>query len=504
MLFNSLPFILLFLPIVVVLHFTLARLSVDAAVYGTTVASLVFYAWWNPSFVVLPMLSILVNFWLARRVSEMEQGQARWLYIAGIAGNVLVLGYFKYADFLVSIFTGEKALPPNVPLALSFTTFVQIAFLSDAYRRRVKLRFSRYALFVAFFPHLIAGPIVRWTTFGRQLDDPERYRVNWDNIALGLTVFVFGLVKKVLIADPISSFVTAAFNSAAAGEAFTAFGAWAAAAGFVAQIYFDFSGYSDMAVGLGLLFNYRLPLNFAAPLRSTNLADFWRRWHITLSRFLRDFVYVPLGFGRPGPVRRSLNLLVTMLIGGIWHGAGWTFVVWGAIHGVLLLLTLIWQKLIGPARPNKVRQFFGWLFTFGAFVFAAVFFRATDIGAAWHLVEAMAGAGDHVAAMGHAPFDDWMIHHGYLSDTFANEWIGATWSMAGTMAVVAALAVALLVPDTMEIVGYKEGEAQSDWRRPVGFLAWRPTMAWLRPVAAMAVAVLINLGQVSEFLYYQF
>ena len=504
MLFNSLEFIFLFLPAAVLLHFTLARWSIDAAIIGTAAASLIFYAWWNPPFVVLPIISILANFQLARWMAAAQKSTARSLLIAGYAGNLLVLGYFKYADFLLSIYDGHKAVAPNVPLALSFTTFVQIVFLTDAYRRRVPLRFSRYVLFVAFFPHLIAGPIVRWSNLGRQLDDTARYRVDWDNIALGLTIFVFGLAKKVLLADTLSQHVTMAFDAASAARPFTAFGAWGTAFAFMCQMYFDFSGYSDMAVGLGLLFNYRLPINFAAPLRSTNILDFWRRWHMTLSRFLRDFVYVPLGTGRPGGFRRSVNLMITMLLAGLWHGAGWTFIVWGGYNGLLLLLTVFWQKLAGPGRGSRLSRFLGCAFTLTAVAFGGIFFRASDMAEAWHLISAMAGFGDATGLQGHAKLDDWMIHHDYLSETFADMWIGTTWSMKSTLVTAAALAIVLLVPDTMEVTGYKEGDAPTQWRRDVGFLAWRPSPAWLRVVAAMFLVVYLNIGRANEFLYYQF
>jgi alginate O-acetyltransferase complex protein AlgI len=505
MLFNSLEFIFLFLPIVVLLHFALARISIDAAVIGTATASLVFYAWWNPPFVLLPMGSIVANFTLARWMAGCAPAASRRLLIAGIVGNVLVLCYYKYADFLISIYDGHRAMPPNVPLALSFTTFVQIAFLAEVHRRRLTVKFSRYALFVAFFPHLIAGPIVRWSNLGRQLDDPARYRVDWDNIALGLTIFVFGLVKKVLISDPLARPVAAAFDAASAAQPFTAFGAWGAAVAFMCQIYFDFSGYSDMAVGLGLLFNYRLPINFAAPLRATNLFDFWRRWHITLMRFLRDFVYAPLGSGRPGPLRRSVALMTTMVLAGLWHGAGWTFIAFGAYHGALLLLTMFWQYLRGPVRSNRVGRFFGWAFTITAVAISGTFFRAADMAGAWHLLQAMAGFGDATALAGHSRLDDWMIVHGYIPEAWATVLFGATWSMAGTALAAAALGVALFVPDTMEIVGYKEGDAQSSWRRPLPeWLAWRPSPVWLRMVTALFIVVFINLGRVAEFLYYQF
>jgi alginate O-acetyltransferase complex protein AlgI len=327
MLFNTPEFIYLFMPAAVALHFLVARKSVDAAVLVTTVVSLLFYAWWNPPFVVLPAASILMNFWLARRMVDAGEGGAKGLMIAGITANVLVLCYFKYTDFLISVVDGHKAVPPNVPLALSFTTFVQIAFLVYVYQRRIKPAFSQYALFVAFFPHLIAGPIVRWGSFGRQIGEAARYRVDWNNVALGLTVFTLGLAKKVLIADSLSPHVALVFDAAVRGEPVTAAAAWSACAAFIIQIFFDFSGYSEMAVGLGLLFNFRLPINFAAPLRAANMFDLWRRWHITLSRLARDLIYVPLSRGDAGTIRRSLNLFLTMVVIGVWHGAGCPFVV---------------------------------------------------------------------------------------------------------------------------------------------------------------------------------
>ena len=271
--------------------------------------------------------------------------------------NLAVLGWFKYGDFLLSIVEGRRPNAPEVPLALSFTTFVQIAFLVDVWRRRGSVNFPAYAMFVAFFPHLIAGPIVRWDELGPQLRDRARYRPDWNNIALGLTIFCLGLAKKVLIADSLSPHVGPVFDAAARGEALTAAAAWGAAYAYTAQLYFDFSGYSDMAVGLGLLFNLRLPINFAAPLRATSIIDLWRRWHISLSRFLRDFVYVPLGGAAGGPARRTTNLFLTMVIGGLWHGANWTFVLWGAFHGILLAINHAWRQWRGRRALDAGRAF---------------------------------------------------------------------------------------------------------------------------------------------------
>src|SRR5262245_23842511 len=505
MLFNSPEFISLFLPAAVALHFMLARWNVEAAIVGTTVVSLGFYAWWNPPFVLLPVLSILANFWLARGMSTASEAVARRLLIVGIVGNLLVLCHYKYADFLLSIVDGHKATAPRVPLALSFTTFVQVAFLVYVHQRRITVNFARYALFVSFFPHLIAGPVVRWGSLGRQIDDVSRYRVDWGNVALGLTIFTFGLAKKVLIADPLSPHVAGVFDAAARGEAVTALAAWLGAFAFSAQIYFDFSGYSDMAVGLGLLFNYRLPINFAAPLRATNMFDLWRRWHITVCRLARDLIYVPLSRANPGPVGRTVALAVTMMVLGIWHGAGWTFVVWGAYNVVLLLINQSWQTLRPHGTPGVIGNFLAWLLTFTAFSAGAVFFRAADIETSMHLIRAMIGFGEPVVAQ-HLTLDlDYrLISDGYVSEAFILQWFGTAWSIRATLWTAAALAVALFVPDTMEITGYREGDAQSNWRRPVGPFAWTPSARSLAIVVILVAITFGQLGRVSEFLYYQF
>jgi alginate O-acetyltransferase complex protein AlgI len=505
MLFSTFEFIYLFLPIAVTLHFALARYSIEAAIIGTTITSLVFYAWWNPAFVFLPILSILGNFFLASYLSKLDKQAARLLVIIGIVANLAVLCHYKYADFLLSIFTGQTAKPPRVPLALSFTTFVQIAFLVYVYQRRIKLDFRRYALFITFFPHLIAGPVVRWGSLGHQIQDTSRYRLNWENVALGLTIFAFGLAKKVLIADHLSPHVSPVFEAAARGEPVMAAAAWGGILAFVAQIYFDFSGYSDMAIGLGLLFNFRLPINFAAPLRATNMFDLWRRWHVTVCRLARDLIYVPIARAHPSPLGRNFALAVTMMVLGIWHGAGWTFVVWGAYNVTLLFINQLWWSIRPPRGQSAGGRLAAWAMTFTAFALGGVFFRSPDITTSWHMLTAMAG-------LGHAPvpetldfgLDEWGVKHGYLSGDFIRTWFAGTWTMVGTIYTALALAIALLAPDTLEIVNYREGDAQSDWRRPIGPFAWRPSLAALAVVLGVFLASFLQLNRVSEFLYYQF
>ena len=505
MLFNSPEFIFIFLPLAVALHFLMARRSVAAACLTTTATSLVFYLWWKPPFVVLPVLSIVSNFALASWMLQADARNARRLMIAGVGANLLVLIYFKYADFLLSIATGAAPEMPKVPLALSFTTFVQIAFLVDVWRRREAGAFGPYAMFVAFFPHLIAGPIVRWTELGPQIADPARYRVDWSNVSLGLTIFLFGLAKKVLIADQLGEFVAPVFDAAARGEAVTAAAAWGGALAYSAQLYFDFSGYSEMAIGLGLLFNLRLPVNFAAPFRATSIIDFWRRWHVSLSRFLRDFVYLPLGGSRRGPSRTAVNLVATMTIGGLWHGAGWTFIAWGAWNGVLLAINHRWRQWRGPARPAPVTAFACWLATFVAFVIGMVFFRAADMPSALLLLKNMAGIGTAPpAASLTLPWDTWTLQRGYVPEQFVRHAFGVTWTVVGSLFTLGALAIALLLPETIEWTNYREGEPHSDWRRPLGPYEWRPSAAWLALTIALFAGVFYQINRVSEFLYYQF
>jgi alginate O-acetyltransferase complex protein AlgI len=505
MLFHTSEFIFLFLPAAVALHFIFARVSLTAAMIATTITSLAFYAWWKPPFVLLPMLSILGNFWLAGHISAAEDARAKRLMIIGIVANLAVLVWYKYADLVLSVFEGRKPGVPDVPLALSFTTFVQIAFLVDIWRRRRQVQLAPYAMFVAFFPHLIAGPIVRWNELGPQVTDKLRYRPDWNNIALGLTILILGLAKKVLIADRLAPHVVPVFEAAANGTPLTAFAAWGAAFGFSAQIYFDFSGYSDIAVGLGLLFNLRLPINFAAPFRATNIVDLWRRWHASLARFMRDFVFMPLGGRERNPVKRLLYLVFTLTLGGLWHGANWTFIVWGALNGVLIAINHAWRMVRGKREPRRLARLAGWFATFMAFVITSVFFRAADIGAAAHMIKAMAGFGNApYAETIHVPWDLWGIRVGYISEEFVRTWLGGYWSVIGTLLTAGALAVAFFVPDTMELVDYREGDPYHEWRRRVGVLAWRPSVAWALVLALLFGAVFANLLQFTEFLYYQF
>jgi alginate O-acetyltransferase complex protein AlgI len=388
MLYNSFPFLLGFLPACLLLYFAAARFGRGIANGVLAAMSVVFYAWWDWHNVPILLASILFNYGMGV-VLRGPAGSKRLLAM-GVGANLGLLGFFKYANFALwnwAALTGHAfaPLPIVLPLGISFFTFTQIAFLVDAWRGEAgELNFTRYALFVTFFPHLIAGPIVHHRELMPQFASDAARHWNARNVSLGIAFFALGLFKKEAIADTIAPWANEVFNAHGAVDLGLA---WRGALAYTMQLYFDFSGYSDMAIGLGLLFNVRLPDNFDAPYRAASLADFWRRWHITLSRFLRDYLYIPLGGNRRGEPRRLFNLFVTMLLGGLWHGAGWTFVVWGGYHGLLLAANRLWILGRLPALWRGISR----PLTFVAVVVGWVFFRADSIGRAGALLKSMCG-----------------------------------------------------------------------------------------------------------------
>ena len=369
MLFNSIPFIFIFLPVVAIGFYVLGavRHPLAAAVYYVAtavynciksillvlesfwlcIASLCFYAYWDATYLWLLLTSIVLNYtagyWIARSAKKSER-LAYMFLCAAVSTNILVLAYYKYFTFIETSLNGlfgwELAIQKIIlPLGISFFTFTQIAYLVDAYRGKVKeYNFVHYLLFVTYFPHLIAGPILHHAQMIPQFRREEASKVKWENFVIGISFFVIGLFKKVFIADTCAGFATPVFDAAKVGTAIPFVDAWLGAYAYTLQLYFDFSGYCDMAIGISYFFNIRLPYNFNSPYKAVNIIDFWRRWHITLSTFLRDYLYIPLGGNRSGKWRRYLNLFITMLLGGLWHGAGWTFILWGALHGVYLII----------------------------------------------------------------------------------------------------------------------------------------------------------------------
>lgn len=400
MLFNSYSFIFLFLPITFLGMFFLSRYSHKIVALWLALASLVFYAVWDARFVLLLLASISFNYSVGylialRRCKELSN---KHILVAAIVINLALLAYFKYTNFFISSindFFGVHiaVLDIILPLGISFFTFTQIAFLVDVYRGIAKeVNFVHYLLFVTYFPHLIAGPVLHHKQMMPQFANISTYKINSTNVTVGLTIFILGLAKKVLLADSFAEFPNPIFASVTAENSPMLFEAWIGALSYTLQLYFDFSGYSDMAIGISLMFNVRLPMNFNSPYKSRNIIDFWRRWHITLSHFLRDYLYIPLGGSRDGKFRRYINLLATMLLGGLWHGAGWTFVIWGGLHGLYLVINHFWRALklrLGITRSTVVSRFFSGALTFFAVVIAWVFFRADSYSSAVSIISGM-------------------------------------------------------------------------------------------------------------------
>lgn len=522
MLFNSYVFLFLFLPCVLLVFYWLGgRVRQGAAVAWLILASLFFYAWWNPAHLVLLAASVLGNYGVGRLLAG-RRLDGHWLrrlvFGAGIALNLVLLGYFKYANFLVEnlnwLLGSELPLGDFVlPLAISFFTFQQIAYLVDVYRDRAcEQSFARYCLFVTFFPQLIAGPIVHHAEMLPQFEKSATFRPRRRNLEVGLAIVAIGLFKKVVIADGIAAYATPVFAAAENGTPLSFFEAWCGALAYTFQLYFDFSGYSDMAIGLGRLFGIRLPINFNSPYKAANIIDFWRRWHITLSRFLRDYLYIPLGGNRHGPLRRHVNLFLTMLLGGLWHGAGWTFVVWGALHGVYLIANHAWLTLKRGLGLDRMRVPGGLLLartaTFLAVVVGWVVFRAETYRGALALLSAMTGSNGLVLPQKWHVLLDVAPGLGALVDaagvSFAKLPHFSGGDDLGLLALL--LAICALAPNTQQIISGRAAENAPalPLSRDASRLRWRPTPGWAVVMSVVTVVSVLHLSRVSEFLYFQF
>lgn len=488
MLFTSWQFLLVFLPITLGGFVLLQRRgSNELCVAWLLAASCVFYAYWSVAYFWLLAAAMTANF-LAGRLIDQAHGRARrLLFIAAICGNLALLGYYKYVDFFISTFadiTGIRValLKVFLPLGISFFTFQKIAYISDIYVGKAKSgRFLDFALFVFFFPQLIAGPIVHHAEVMpqfRKLTAPGHVEedARWANYAVGFALLAIGLIKKVVVADNISPFVEPAFATARIGDVGMAL-AWQGALCYGVQLYFDFSGYSDMAIGLARLFGVRLPANFDSPYASLSIVEFWRRWHMTLSRFLRDYVYIPLGGNRGGETQRSINLMATMLLGGLWHGANYTFVIWGGMHGLYLLVAHLWEK----RAPWRLPPLASRALTLAAVLIAWAPFRADSATEAARMMVGMIGfKGLRLDQIGFAP--------------------------GGFAAGVALLVACVVLPNALQILrAYHPtlGAPAPAPRFAPKLFAW-PSPAWAVFLAAGIVAVELFSWQTSEFLYFRF
>lgn len=518
MLFNSFEFILIFMPATLVLYYLVRQyVSLNAAIGVLVVASLFFYSYWNPIYLPLLLFSIVFNFYVGRKLFMEDKRKARMFLIAGVVTNLSLLAYFKYANFFVdnaNLLTQSNWQIDKIvlPLAISFFTFQQISYLVDSWRGLTKeYHFLHYCLFVSFFPQLIAGPIVHHGEMLPQFSKFSDWNERTRDFAIGISIFALGLFKKTIIADSLSPFVGPVFDTSGAGD-IDFFMAWGGALAYTFQLYFDFSGYSDMAVGAARLFGIRLPLNFFSPYKALSIVDFWRRWHISLSRFLRDYLYIALGGNRHGRVRRYANLWTTMLLGGLWHGAGWTFIVWGALHGTYLMINHVWGELLQRFGFKRQQSFgykaFCWSITFFSAVLAWVYFRAPTIGRANDIVLAMFGANGAELPSGiylrlgglSALVDVFGVQSGAGSgsDFILNfAWITFAAFLAFFFPNVSQLfrqhePVLVESPNLKKILAREKG------------LSWHYSLSWAAIVSVCIVLGLTSLTRVSEFLYFDF
>lgn len=522
MLFNSLEFIFFFLPISWVIFQLLVRNRARLAVGFLGLASLGFYAWWDYRFVWLLLASIVFNFscgWVLgnERLLSGSGGRKR-LLIFGIAVNLGTLAYYKYANFFItsvrSLTSADLPLIDVIlPLGISFFTFTQIAFLVDVYRGLAReYRFLNYLLFVTYFPHLIAGPILHHKEMMCQFEAIGRERIKIDLLAMGVTIFAIGLAKKVLIADQLAQVASPLFEIARQTEV-SFLEAWIGALAYTLQLYFDFSGYCDMAIGISLLFGIKLPINFNSPYKAQNIIDFWRRWHMTLSRFLRDYLYIPLGGSHLGPARRYLNLSLTMLLGGLWHGASWTFVVWGGLHGTFLAVNHGWRSLTLSKRLQGRRwwSLLSLAITFCCVVVAWVVFRAETSDSALRILAAMFGGGKGLI-LPDVTFD--LVPGVAVLAAKLEAWgLSLVWGpvprfVTGAVWIPPLLIGVLLLPNSQELfgasrVGIVADEAATS-THPVWSVAWQPNLSWAVGAALLAAVSISALNRASEFLYYQF
>lgn len=512
MLFNSYIYILIFLPVVAVTYFVAgSHLHRKLSIAWLVIASLFFYGWWNPLYLPLIIGSALFNFYAGaaiRRGRTAKSAHTLPLMILGIAANLLLLGYFKYFNFFIDningLFNSDIDIAPIfLPLAISFFTFQQISYLVDAYSRGTKdYNFIHYMLFVTFFPQLIAGPIVHHADMMTQFDRDDTYQPRWRNIELGLSIFSIGLFKKIILADNISHFSTPIFDAAAAGASLSMFESWLGAIAFGLQIYFDFSGYTDMAIGSARIFGIKLPINFYSPYKSLNISEFWRRWHMTLTQFITAYVYTPLSMAR---TRKALAAnageqvifwqavaypaMVTFVLAGIWHGAGWNFVIFGALQGIMMIINNLWRQFRKSILKQRLKEttLAGRLFARGltsvCFIFTLIFFKASTTAGAMTMAESMLGLGEL------------SITTSLISGKTFLAYAGVYFT------------IIFLLPNTQQLfIQYEPSLEPQRKERLWGLekLAWTPNWQWAVACSSMFGLALMNMNKASEFIYFQF
>jgi alginate O-acetyltransferase complex protein AlgI len=503
MIFSSLEFAFLFLPIVLGGFFLIGRWGhLRLALAWLVLASLVFYGSWNPAYLILIVLSMGINYTLGRLIQDVKvdrPSMARGVALFGVLLNLGLLGYYKYANFFVdninTLFETDIVLETIIlPLGISFFTFQQIAYIVDVFNGHINDNdFLRYGLFVTFFPQLIAGPIVHHDEMMPQFAQRDILKPSARAIALGLTLFTLGLFKKTIIADSIADYANPVFTAATRGTDPGFFSAWLGAIAYTFQLYFDFSGYADMSIGIAYMIKIKLPLNFFSPYKAIDIIDFWRRWHMTLSRFLKDYIYIPLGGNRKGKVRRYINLMATMLLGGLWHGAGWTFMIWGGLHGCYLIINHAWrgfEQRFGwdsDETPAWGRSLLSIAITFLAVTVSWVLFRADSLDAASSMLQGMVG-----------------IHgfEGIVADDIVDL------DQVTTALLIVAMGLTFLAPNAYELLERYRPALETYRTASLSTAAlklnWIPSQAWATILGLMFGMSVLGMSRVSEFLYFQF
>jgi D-alanyl-lipoteichoic acid acyltransferase DltB (MBOAT superfamily) len=490
MLFNSYEFIFLFLPITFGIYFWLNKKRLTQASKAWMVfASLFFYSWWNIIYLPLILGSILFNFTIGSTITKLsgtepsKKGISRKTILAfGIISNILLLGYFKYMDFFIrntNALTGTHLDLMHIvlPLGISFFTFTQIAYLVDAYRNEIKeMDYLNYTLFVTFFPHLLAGPILHHKEMMPQFDTIKNKVLNYKNISAGIFLFSIGLFKKVVIADTFAQWANAGFEST---QALNLFEAWATSLSYTFQLYFDFSGYTDMALAVALIFNIKLPINFNSPYKALSIQDFWRRWHITLSRFLRDYIYIPLGGNRTGEFRTYANLFTVFLIGGLWHGASWMFVIWGAMHGFAIVIHRAWQQM-----GRKMNTILAWFITFNFINITWIFFRAKEWEDVINIFKGMIGLNGIMLPEKYAKYFG-ELHNGIIQ--YGNVYEHINGKAQTTTYIILAFILVLTLKNSMQLMN-----------------TFKPSRLNLIFTLALFLTGVSMMSKVSEFLYFNF
>ena len=500
MLFYSLNFIFFFLPLTLATFFYIeTRFGRRAAIVFLVVMSLVFYGSWNPTFVPIMCLSIVVNYFLGRYLQIMP---SLWLLWAGLLANLGLLGYFKYTNFFLDILKSLGGPHWHVegivlPLGISFYTFQQISWLVDSYAKNVDTRtegFWRYALFVCFFPHLVAGPLVDHSEMMPQFSRDTTFRPRWSSIAIGLSIFIIGLAKKVILAEAFAAYSTPVFTDAAHGTV-PCTTAWVAGLCYTFQVYFDFSGYSDMAVGLARMFNIRLPMNFNSPYKESSIIGFWKCWHMTMTRFFQTYVYTPLSisllrlqgkYGIRSNVAIYIAVFVTLVAIGFWHGANWTFIVFGILHGCAIVFNRLWQGIQRKLGLSPLPKALGVFLTYSFFMLTCIIYRAENMGVAWNMYVSM----------------------------FSPEALGIDDIKLKKISLLCVgVFICFFMPNTQQILqSYRPvldfGNVQQLARDAFLYkMRWRPAKAWfviLIVLSFLSLDLLLDANKVQEFIYFQF